>query len=557
MNNSRSYARLTFNTSTGNTIVIDDANDCILSVVTCKEISNPNGTFSITLSPRIAKQLALSRGSLSISDVINPYDLVQIEFKVDDTGYHTEMIGLVSRAAVSLKLGENGAPQRVIKIDGFDMGAALKNFKIFFSPFVTSADLTEYAGEIYFGKDEKIFAGKNPAQFIRTFINLACGGAGSPGPGQVFYPLTFNNGLKIPNYIDFNSGLATEFTQHTILDPFFLTNIQANTEQSVYDIVKAYSDIPYHEVFMDLRRPGVDATGKNWSVEEAEKTHKLNPLSVDTRGNVINVDIQEVTNQQPYVFNMRTTPFSQGSTGWDALNHHDFLTSDVLAQDVATSEQNIYNYYDVVCERQSFALGDLQLAYVSEGGQSTNAAGEKISRFPIQDQDSINKYGIKRFPYHTTKFVEFVASVNTVQKQGQKVYSNLLPIQQIRTLARQLFRWFSFGEMFETGTIILRGRVGVGPKGITMGSRLREAAPGGGLTGKEYYIESVMQEFMLGATLRTTAAVTRGHFPYDWTDQSGATHAGRFTEVKIAEDQYNLTQADNANFFNPIDDEDY
>jgi hypothetical protein len=251
---------------------------------------------------------------------------------------------------------------------------------------------------------------------------------------------------------------------------------------------------------------------------------------------------------------MRTTPFSEGTNGWDGLNAHYFLSTDVINQSVAFSEQNVYNYFDVLCERQSFTLGELQLAYVSEDGKSTDSLGNVISRFPIQDQSSIDRFGIKRFPYHTTKYVEFVNSSNTLFGPSGRAETNFLPLKQIRTLARQLFRWFSFGELFETGIISLKGRVGVGKNGITMGSRLVEVSPNGKPTGKQYYIESVLQEFSLGSPLKTTVSVTRGHFPHDWVGNSPNSRGkGRFTLVREKEIELNLEQTRNSEFFVPVD----
>lgn len=569
MNNLRSYARLTFSTSTGNSLVIDDANDCILAVTTCKEISNPNGVFSIILSPRIAKQLTVNRGSLLISDLIRPYDLVQIEFKVDGTGYHTEMVGLVTRAAVSLSIGEDGKPQRVIKIDGFDFGMALKNFKIYFSPFITSRDLRQFGGQLYFGKNNKIFRSNNPKEFIQNFVNLSVAGAGTPGPGQIFYPLTFNNGLKLTDYMDFYTNISTAFDEHRLVDPFILTNIQANVEQSVYDIVKFYSDLPYHEVFMDLRRPGKDSTGRVWTLEEAEATHKLNPLtnqssfsSTSPTSGPGGQSITPKTGYQPYVFTMRTSPFSEGMDSWDGLSSHTYSPTDIIDIDVSTSEQNVFNYFDVVCERQSFALGDNQEAYVSEQAITKDpVTGNDIIRFPIQDQDSVNRFGIKRFPYHNTKYVTFIQSANHKKTKGKSTFpqDNLFPLKQIRSLARQLFRWFSFGETFESGVVSFKGRVGVGPSGLTMGSRLVELGPNSTPTGKEYYIESVMQEFRLGSPLKSTASVTRGHYPKDWTDPTNPnkTLQGRFSKVKQTEIALHIDQQRNSQYFNPIDDGDF
>jgi hypothetical protein len=561
---------LTFRTSSGNTFIVDDSNECILSVSTSKDISNPNGVFEITLSPRILTHLA-SYNLRTIGDIISPYDVVKIDFKVDDSGYHTEMIGLVARASVSLDVDANGAPKRVIRISGFDMGIVLKNFKIYFNPFISNADLTAFAGEIYFGRDGRFFVGNSPKDFVQNFVRLALDGTNSrsnkgkamslKGNGQVFYPLTLPGGRKISDYMDFDNGISTAFDKHTIIDPFFLCQIKENTEVSVYDIVKFYSDVPYHEVFMDLRRP--ENPNDPESVKAAEDTHSIDPPSLTTK-----------TGAQPYVFNMRTVPFSRGNdkSRWGGLNFHQFYQTDVLHMDVAASEQNIYNYFDVVCERQSFALGDMQMAWVSDSSRTNKGD----IRFPIQDQNSADRFGIKRFPYHTTKYVDFISHQNTVRRGGSKEKvvgknkdDSFFQMTQIRSLCRQLFRWFSHGELFETGIMTVKGRVGVGPKGMTMGSKLVEMLPNGTPSGKEFYVESVMQDYALGQSLKTTMAVTRGHYPedhYGYTDLLGSKPeqnasrkkiAGRFTLVREREKELHLDQANNSGFFNPIDPEDF
>jgi hypothetical protein len=542
MNNLRSYAKLTFLTRNSGSLLLNSAsaNNCILAVNTCKEISNPNGTFTIVLSPRIAKQLAIERGTAVISDVIRPYDLVQIEFKTGDANqpdYKVEMIGIVSRAFIELAVGGNGAPQRVIKIVGFDMGFALKNFKIFFNPYVGGDTLgtgQQYGPDIYWGTNTSVFDNMNPIQFVQKFLNIAFS---SVGPGQPFYPLKFPNGLNFQSYMDFVTGISTAFANNTMSDPYILTNIGLDKEVSVYDIVKSYSDIPFHEVFMDLRRPGTDATGYTWTVEEAEKTHQFNPPLPSTTTN----------NQQPYVFNMRTAPFSPQN--WAALNTHYFYTSDVLNENLGTSEDNIYNYYEVLCERQSIIMGDDQKSFLSG---TANVGG--VSRFPIIDTDSIENYGFKKFPFTTTKYVEFVTSTNVTTEQS---VNPQVVLKQTMTLNRQLFRWYAFGEDFESGVVVLKGRVGVGPNGITMGSRLLERNPNGTFTGKQFYIESVMQDFAVGNSLKTTVALTRGHYPFNWVDSQGNTQLGRFDKVINLEKELSIDQASAESFFNPIDPEDF
>jgi hypothetical protein len=156
---------------------------------------------------------------------------------------------------------------------------------------------------------------------------------------------------------------------------------------------------------------------------------------------------------------------------------------------------------------------------------------------------SMTTYGIRRFPYTTTKYVEFIYATD-----NQK--SSIL--QKQAALARELFRWFSFGELFESGTITLKGRVGIDYNGATMGSRLVEYSTNGSATGKEYYIEGVMQEWVLGQPLKTTLSVTRGHFPTKAFYIKGVQYPGRFYLVQQQEKNLALDQTNNGQFFENI-----
>jgi hypothetical protein len=525
--NLRSYARLTFDTKQNGSVVLSSPNADIFSVTTRKDLAATMGNFTIILGPRIAKQLLAQKGTILVSDIIQTFDLVQIEFKTE-AGYKTEMMGVVSRAAVSLVIDKKtGRPTRGIKIDGFDFGKLLQSFKLYFNPFYVPTpssspqqNLQVLGGAFFFG-NTNIFNNNNPAEFISNFLAY-CFTHNASITGGPIYPLQLGASKRsIQKYVDFVTGVSTPFKQHTMTDPTILTSLQSGAEVTVGDIVKAYSDPPFHETFVDLRRtPG------------SENTHKLKPLPSDELTTPDTVNTKTPSYQQPYVFNMRVSPFS--SADYAELNQHFFTTSDVVQQDTATSEDNIFNYYEVLCERENFVMGTTQI-----GALMANT----LRRVPIFDKQSIDTFGFRRFPQNATKYVEFVQNTDI---------QNLNILKKQAFLARLLLEWYAYGENFETGTISLKGRVGIDEGGITMGSRLIERTPSGNRTGKEFYIESVVQEWAFGDTLQTTVAVTRGHVPVDSYYSNGVLLPGRFNQVTALEESLNLKGPGNDIYFEDI-----
>lgn len=549
MSNLRSFVNLTFKTKVAGVIDLNSiVNKEILSVVTHKDLSSPMGNFSILLSPRVAKNLAVTRGTQLISDIIKPFDLVQIQFKTDG-GYKTEMIGVVSRATGTLNIDQSGKPSRAIRIDGYDLGKVIQSFKLFFNPYVKTPSGQEFGGQFYFGKDHVIFnnldgSPPNPKDFISKFLSYTFNKTTSSGP---FYPLLLGDQkLNVVNYIDFVTGISTEFKNHTMSDPFILLGLGAGQEVSVYDIIKAYSDPPFHETFIDLRR-AEDQTSQA-SVEKAEKTHTITPKPSKTFGTT---EQTSPASQQPYVFYMRTTPFSLEN--WNTLSQHQFLQTDVIHQDTAVSEDNIFNYYMVTCERENIVQGNIQVSQIAATTSTNSQTG--IPRIPIFDNKdliisnnitypaSIDSYGMRRFPTQSTKYVEFIKYAD---------YMNNEILKKQASLARELFRWFSFGELMESGTIVLKGRTGISVDGATIGSRLIETSSKNNPTGKEYYIEGVMQEWVSGQPFKTTLSVTRGHFPFKSQIINGINYPGRFSLVKQQEKNLQLDQEKNGSFFENI-----
>jgi hypothetical protein len=579
MSNLRSYARLTFKTEHGTFNVqssgnkpegTDAVNATILKVTTAKNLSNSSGSFSINLSPRIPKAQYANLGTTYLPDLIKPYNLVQIEFKTDEKGYKTEMVGFVTRASVKLSIDAKGAPTRIFNIEGFDLTRAFQNYIMYFNPFITAKSPINFNGILYSAskEGEKIFRNQNAAGFIKTFLGLVFSNLlGNPNQSQraPYYGFYFNptfkdesdpvtikvdKGIRLDSLIDFNSGISTVFSDIKMTDPYIILEMCSGEMRSIWDIAKSYSDVPFHEVFMDLRRPRVPYQNpepgkppKYLSEMEAENTHNINDIM---NSSVYNPTLTNNL-KQPYVFYMRTSPFSYDS--WSNLTYHYFSTADILMSDVSTSEENIYNYYELLCERENVFNSDTQLSLITASSYEDKS---KFPRLPIFDYQSILRYGLRKFPASVTKYVDFVTRQN-----GDKTTALDSPESAIKgqcTLMRELFRWFSFGEDFECGTLVLKGRVGVGALGASMGSRLIElnvnSKSTGAPTGKEYYIEGVSQNFEIGSPMTTTLAVSRGHFPFDYQDKSsGKMIKGRFNKLKQRESELKIQQKGNEKLF--------
>ncbi len=511
MPNIRSNVRLKFFCKDSKSVLeLSDTSGMVLSVVTHKELSNTAGMFSIVLSPRVGKSLISEKGQFELADLIKPFDLVQIEFKTDGD-YKHEMLGVVSRPASSLTIRSNGVPTRATRIDGFDLRRVFMDMKLYFNPYIVDREGKGFPGAAYWNAALDAFKGNKgstPAEFIKTLIQLALKDD-VRGRG-IFYPLGFGplEALKVDKLVDTQHGISTEFNDYKLFDPFFLIGIGPTQEVSIWDLLKQYSDPPFHECFIDYRR---DITNE----KDSDISGVLGGSNTNIFGDVLPPD--QVVNKQPCVFYMRTTPFSKAA--WTNCPNkktgflkHSFLMSDVIQQDTAPSVDNVFNYFQVLCERENVLIGDIQV---------TALVGASDFRIPIIDVPSIQQFGLRIFPNTTTKYVEFVAKDRDAldkmtpkeKKDGTRpINTNILDKQIHLTL--KLFEWFSFGELFESGTITLKGRVGIEEGGATIGSKLVELNPQGTPTGKEYYIEGVMQKWEFGKPMETSLAVTRGHFPY-------------------------------------------
>ena len=636
----RSYARLTFKTSNktfqvvnslgqtpgsfeigNNQITVpksDVISSTILSVTTSKTLANSSGVFTINLSPRIVKSQSVNLGTTYLPNIIKPFTLVQIEFKVDDSGYHTEMIGFVTRASIKTAIQEDGTPNRVFHIEGCDLTKALQSYMLYFNPFIYQAGQYNLNGLLYAqGTGKAIFGPRNPRDFALIFMDLALNGVSgtSSGIGQPYFGFYFSpvfrgfanpaqqyvqSGIRLDDLIDFKSAISTEFVNMRMTDPYILLEMVSDDAKSLWDIMKSYSDPPFHEAFIDLRRPipsDVSVVAQQASlanakassqptevnilnayttsaalneavtppnlnsdaVAKAEATHKFpagyssldekqnNPIVLEpatSTSPAVTTTNLNLSASQPYNYYMRTTPFSEKN--WYGLNVHYFSTADILSSDVSTSEENIFNYFEVLCSRENAMPQKYQLWALSDSDHyaNYNYPGTKIPRIPIFDYQSILTYGLRKLSA-VTKYVDFV---NQNSANGEPSYEdvNKSTIAQA-TLIRELFRWFSFGDDFESGTFVLKGRVGIGPWGMTIGSRLVELYPGKGSvtpTGKQYYIESVSQVFELGKPLMTTIGVTRGHYPSDYTDPVTKNKIiGRFSKVRQLENFMKLSQS--------------
>jgi len=568
--NTRSYARVRIFTKTTTVLLDSEINSDLMAVTTKKDISGSGQSFSIVVSPRFLKQLADGpQATPTIHNLIQPYDLVEISLKVDETGYKVEMIGFVSRATVTLKVGDGGVPQRNLTIMGFGMDRALQMSKVFFNPYAFNESMRGAGGIYYYTTPEaqKIFQSRNVVDFAKALVNMAFDNSLNKSNQSPFFGITFGNsndnsgltdsnqvqGLKMQNLVDFQGGMSTVFNTNTINNTNFLTEMYAGPERNLWDLLMMYTDPPFHECFIDLRRNGTydyadtkyssSTTVSKETQYNADVTH--HPLTFDIDGAEKTHAVGKNGNQanvSPLVLYVRTTPFSPDT--WGNLNQHTFSTADVIETELASSDENVFNYFITLPTFDSVisGIGAMPIIASCTWDDSLN-----LPKVPIYDRDSIAKFGLRRFPAEQTKFVDFISKDITGQFYQTGLPTTMTIAKPCATLARQLLRWYSFGEDFETGFISLKGRVGIGPNGATIGSRLVEYGPSGSPTGKEYYIEGITQNWQVGTPLSTSLTVTRGHYP-----------ANRFPKVTDLCKKLNLDQlrVGNSSVFFPIEPED-
>jgi hypothetical protein len=592
--NQRSHARLRFFTREETIVTDSETDNAILGVTTQKKLGDNTHSFVITLSPRIAKSQIIGLNTSYISGIIKPYDLVEISFKTGDEDYKVEMIGFVSSASISLEVDtQSGVPSRVFTVQGFGMARFLFNCKLFFNPYALYSNEEAFngiGGGVYFftEKAKHILNSKNVSEFIKNFLGLAFtnsfdGVNNSPFFSMIFGPrglvtrkpgttVKETQGLKIHNIVDMQGGITTQFTENKIMNPYFLTELSAGPVRSIWDIIFTYADPPFHECFIDLRKPQeyfyptedygrvLSPTEGHGPLEHSESSSGEfieQSLGRETKfvNNVLEVEKTHSLGAEPafppLVLYVRTTPFSPDT--WNKLSYHVFNTSDIINSQLSTSEENIHNYYNLMCAHDSPFMGNMQLAALAA---STMDSVLHRGRCPIYDTESILKYGIRPFPADTTKFVTFIyPNINGTHLEAKP--NSIDVIKPLATLCRQLLRWHAYGEDFEAGTIVLKGRVGIGPTGASIGSRLIECTPEGSRTGKEFYIEGVTQNWTIGAPLVTQLTVTRGHFPYNYVDETDPQKIqdGRFKRVDNLCSQLRLSQNNfgNENLFFPVE----
>ncbi len=108
--------------------VLDNPETEILAVSTTKTLSNPSGSFQLTMVPR------KDANGKTWFDKIDIFDYTEISFKgVNDDDWKIVMRGMIDSVHKD-ESWEGGKPSRTITISGRDLGCLLTDFGLYFMP---------------------------------------------------------------------------------------------------------------------------------------------------------------------------------------------------------------------------------------------------------------------------------------------------------------------------------------------------------------------------------------------------------------------------------------
>jgi len=501
-------SRYTFITDLG------DTKSEILSVTTNKDITSPEGTFSINFVPR------KDNIGLTWFDKINAQDLVEISFaNADDKGKEIiVMRGLVDNVSKA-ESWEGGVPQRSIVVSGRDFGSLFTDFGVY------------YIEEL------------RPAQALLAKVM----------PWDTSFPLLFDAqgafdfmAKKVKSNIDLVFGkdkkkvldmlkmIAITMFPDDKTGTFYLTGYVGD----FWNAFSKFQDKPFHELFV------YDGPNNAYLVLRPSKLKDARGNLPKTANDVAKSGSTRLTEEWASLGGLEMTYPTlspegelEGLPDLRTVSGSEFYPPDfkITATDkininVSKDRSEVYSYYFTIPEApQLFKINLREQAispYINNPENSENPYFQLRPNLPA----CVNKYGFKKYEA-TTVFINMFGGQLKEEERG-KDYTDYTTKNDLKKLVqrnRTLVAWFLHNEHLLKGSINIRGN--------------RKAIIGTYVTdedeGIEYYVEGVSHNFVLFQGFTTTLRVTRG-LPieggdYNWARYTfGTSSDGNvYNEVKI------------------------
>jgi hypothetical protein len=419
----------------------------VLSVTTQKSLDSPAGAFTVTLA------------GLQWDTRLHPQDVCVISMGyVGDSIKTTVMVGLVDKVERKKSMGGDGKPQTMTVITGRDFG------KLFVK------DLLKFYPEI---------SGQNAADFFLTdtgWINLlkifTNDSVMKGSPAQLIWNMMQ---YIFPKIHDISWTLWDERSKPA-------TKRVVNVKDMIHCTLERIN------FFMPLMVTADQYEGALWNLMQRAAPQTFTELFIDTRSlaefwnpdlknMLVNGDIEQNTiGEVPFRFGddnakitlcLRQTPYD--SAVKNKLVRHIIQQEDVISEDMYCTDEQHYNLF--------------------WAGTSINPLGIDLKRVapPMLNVYNAKVYGL---------------SPLEVTVDGMEVTDQLTLEGMSRNYTGKLKAWFENNHTFYQGQLDIRGRAEV-----KIGQMVNY---GNQYFIKEFYVESVTQNFTVYEGWTTSLTLTRG-----------------------------------------------
>lgn len=453
-------------------LATDTDSDSLLAVQTQKDLNQPAGHFTVTLTPTRLEQ------GRQFVEILRPGDLVLIEMGPDKpqpdsryqklvkqfgySGLEPVMLGSIDDVRESTIFNaQDGKPERTVNVTGRDFGKYLVDDQVWWDSWSQpQRALYGLAPEV----DQWLRAAKTDGVAAGLIALLM---AWMKEHFDIEFTLTHKNHKKLFKDL-FRYSLTTN--SPSVAAPLNLLAYQG----APWALMERTASAPIFRLHTDMRRQ-IDIDRLQLSSGLKHLDNKLHSQFNTKAGH---------WDSQPVLMFYRNPWSNRHYQGdWTNLPTRVVEDSDLISRDIGRSSEEVSNTWRVWTEAQG--------VFRTAGGGSMNDAQG------LRDLDSIQRYG-ERPLIITTPYISGLGGVD--QKELVRRYSY------------RLKDWNRWNEWLLNGRIQMKGMASV-----KVGDRLWHWDQDFGsytthsfMNGVDYYVEGVAQEFRCFSGWTTTVTVTRG-----------------------------------------------
>ena len=329
-----------------------DITHAVRSISTSKDISQPSGSFQISLLP------IRDENGLSWYHHLAPMDYIEIRITRDHASREIPILmrGFIDSVSMAVSVDESGRPVRAYNIQGRDFGKILEISYIYFLKEVdTDMQISSLPSF------EKI-ARKWGAKIEEGLPSIIIGELFTVAQGQLDKIRRFYSDAPPISYIGSDS-----------IDGYLQSFSLVQEDGSVWDFMGFYANTPWNELYItDLPGDGPALVFRKtpWKDLDGGLIQGNDPTYEKTLGN-------------PQIF----TP------------------SDIISVNLTRSERELKNYYFTYPTNTTLGDDTSFKAAALQGAKSIEELTENPVFLPMDDRDAgLNRFGFRRFECDTPYF---------------------------------------------------------------------------------------------------------------------------------------------------------